>query len=452
MPSNRCPHCFFRMVFQLYADVSLCGEEIRIVLRGLFGLFFRLLCVYEMREVVFCMNIEKFIMAQINLHPSVQPQDIVKLCYQAAFGAEHLLSDLGAAREYFNKEYAQTEGRDLPLYERISEHVCRVNLAAWKYRGLPQEWLFTMFVMSASVIGSGDAATVCRELYHDDFKAKYQEERRELFFEYLDRAEKVLTHVHIDFTLNDWQIYLDEYRKNGIRAVHHSSTYRECEKPAYRIVNSQYIRLLPVLEKSSEFIRLQGICGNTAEQSGENGARTETKAQHSKNNVCIIALDGRAASGKSTMAKQLREILGADIIQMDDFFLPIPLRTEERFKTPGSNVHYERFMEEVLPYISKPESFSYRKFDCSIMDYNGECIIENNRFRIVEGSYSCHPLFGEYADITVFSDVDPQEQMRRILYRNGEEMAAMFKNRWIPLEEEFFEAYGIADKAQIWLS
>ena len=156
----------------------------------------------------------------------------------------------------------------------------------------------------------------------------------------------------------------------------------------------------------------------------------------------VIAIDGRAASGKSTLAEQLSKLLGADVIHMDDFFLPQELRTVDRLTEDGGNIHYERFGREVLPYIKFPEAFSYRIFDCSRMDYNGERTIENHCFRIVEGSYSHHPKFGKYADLFVFSDVESEEQMRRILLRNGEEKARMFAQKWIPMEERYFAAFG----------
>jgi len=156
----------------------------------------------------------------------------------------------------------------------------------------------------------------------------------------------------------------------------------------------------------------------------------------------IIAIDGRAASGKSTLAEQLSELLGADVIHMDDFFLPTELRSEERLTEPGGNVHYERFCEEVLLYLNSPEVFSYRIFDCSRMDYNGERTIRSTQIRIVEGSYSHHPKFGKYADLFVFSDVDAEEQLRRIRVRNGEEKAQIFAKKWIPMEERYFAAFG----------
>ena len=173
------------------------------------------------------------------------------------------------------------------------------------------------------------------------------------------------------------------------------------------------------------------------------------RAKDCANRPCVIALDGPAASGKTTLAEMLASLLPADIIHMDDFFLPVPLRTPERFATPGGNVHHERFCEEVLPALHRPEAFAYCRFDCSVMDFRGERTVGTAPFRIVEGSYSTHPALGAYADIVVFSAVDPDEQMARILRRNGPEKAERFRREWIPLEEAYFTACGTRSKADI---
>lgn len=346
------------------------------------------------------MQFETYLLEQIQMHPSVQPRDIVKLCYQAAFGAEHLLQDWEKAKQYLQAEYETTAAEELPLYECISDEVCRVNLAAWKFHGLPVEWLFRMFAA-----------------------AEKKEQREALFLEYLQRAEQTLPKLPVKFSMEEWQAYLLFYQKEGLHPVHHSPQYRACEHPAYRILDRKWLRLFPLLKRIAEKL--------------------------SQQERCIIAIDGRAASGKTTAAKQLQEILDAEIIQMDDFFLPPALRTEERFALPGGNVHYERVQEEVLPHLSSPKDFSYRIFSCSKMEYDGRREIGSGKIRIIEGSYSCHPVFGKYADITVFSDVLPEEQMRRIEKRNGKQMAEMFRDRWIPLEEAYFAAYPIAADADI---
>ena len=163
--------------------------------------------------------------------------------------------------------------------------------------------------------------------------------------------------------------------------------------------------------------------------------------------IDIIAIDGRAASGKTTLAEELAKVLGAAVIHMDDFFLPPELRTPQRLSFPGGNVHAERFQQEVLPYLQQGKAFRYRRCECSRLDYGKWIEVPAAPAVIVEGAYSCHPQFGHYADLTVFCHVDPQEQQRRIVARNGEERWLAFRDRWIPMEEMYLAAYHIAERA-----
>ena len=347
------------------------------------------------------MNIYKYIKSQLKLHPSMHPQDIIKLCYQAAFGAEHLLLDKERALKYFNDEYSSIPKKSELLYEQISPEIYRINLSAWKDSGMPSEWLFEMFVNSMKPVDNG----------------------QDTFFKYLNTFEENCDSLQLAFSFDEWLDFKTNYLKDGIRAIHHSQTYRDAEKPAYRIVNARFIRLLPLLQKASQIT--------------------------TSNSAKVIAIDGRAASGKSTMADDLKLILGAGIVHMDDFFLPLSLRTPERFQTPGGNVHYERFREDVLPYISNDTAFSYRRFDCHIMDYNSTRFVNQSDWRVVEGAYSLHPILGDYADLKVFSTIDPEEQMMRIAKRNGAEMAERFRTTWIPMEEMYYEYYKIKDKCDL---
>jgi len=159
----------------------------------------------------------------------------------------------------------------------------------------------------------------------------------------------------------------------------------------------------------------------------------------------ILAIDGPAGAGKSTLAKEIRCRYGGELIHMDDFFLPFSLRSKNRLQEAGGNIHYERFIDEVLPYL-RGGAFTYGIFDCSRGAIGGERNLPASPLRIVEGSYCLHPKFGDYADIRIFLDITPAEQERRILTRNGEAMWRNFRDRWIPMEERYFEATGIRDR------
>lgn len=163
--------------------------------------------------------------------------------------------------------------------------------------------------------------------------------------------------------------------------------------------------------------------------------------------IRIIAIDGRCAAGKTTLAAELAEQLGGDVIHMDDFFLPPKLRTPERRSEPGGNVHYERFLTEVIPKLASGEAFSYQRFDCSRMAPGDRIPVQNNGFVFVEGAYSCHPVLGNYMDRKVFLDIDRVTQTERIRGRNGEDRLQDFLQLWIPLEEAYFLAFSVEENA-----
>ena len=150
----------------------------------------------------------------------MQYQDVLKLCYQASFGAEHILSNIDAAHTYLVQEFDSIAPSDEPLFEYISTDVCRVNLRAWKKRNLPIDELFEAFKDSASINENG----------------------KETFSLYLDSAKKVMDNHLPNFSVDDWDAFLSSYLENGICAVHHSAKYRECEKPSYRIIKTDKIK------------------------------------------------------------------------------------------------------------------------------------------------------------------------------------------------------------------
>ena len=163
----------------------------------------------------------------------------------------------------------------------------------------------------------------------------------------------------------------------------------------------------------------------------------------------LIAIDGRCASGKSTLAAALQKVCGGNLFHMDDFFLTPQLRTEERLSEPGGNVDYERFLEEVLIPIGRREAFVYRPYDCQEQEMSDAIRVEPLAVNIVEGAYACHPSLFERYDLRIFVTIDEAEQSRRIRERNGEIQAAQFKTQWIPLEEGYFSAYGIKERCEL---
>lgn len=346
---------------------------------------------------------------QLSLYTPHRPADLVKLCFQAAFGAEHMLRDVEAARKRFLAEYHQAELTTANLYELLSPEFCKISLPAWKTAGLPAEWLFRAFAYST-------------------FMNQDRESRIPLFHQYIHEAMELVPEELRTETIE----FLKEYPVNEPVAIHHSAEYKAANKPSYRLLTSKIIPILPVLKQLAKFSSLYG--------------------------VHVLTIDGRSGSGKSTMSDFLAAILRADIVHMDDFYLPPELRSEQRVNDPGGNVHYERFLREILPFLHSREGFSYPIYDCSVMKYVKERNIppspkeDRACYRIVEGSYSLHPIFGDYSDVSVFSDISPEVQKKRLTERESPEKFQMFVSTWIPREEKYFDTFRIREKADFVIS
>jgi len=203
----------------------------------------------------------------------------------------------------------------------------------------------------------------------------------------------------------------------------HSEVFREAYRPAYRVVKEEYCRHLALLAKIDVALN--------------------------ENRPIIVAIDGDAASGKTTLACRLHLIYNCNVIHMDHFFLTPGQRTPRRLAEPGGNVDHERFNKEVLMPLVAQRTFAYRPFDCQTWDFGNEITIAPNRLTIVEGCYSHHPALTDAYDVKVFLDVNHDEQMRRIILRNSPEMVEKFRDIWIPMEKKYFSAFDIEQKADL---
>jgi len=165
-------------------------------------------------------------------------------------------------------------------------------------------------------------------------------------------------------------------------------------------------------------------------------------------NLVIVAIDGNAAAGKSTLAATLYDLYSCNVISMDHFFLRPEQRTHKRLSQPGGNIDYDRFIDHIITPLKTGESFVYYPYDCKL-DKPGEPVtIDANLLTVVEGVYSMHPLFSDdfsLYDITVFLSIDEAEQRRRLHIRN-KQLYNRYIDEWIPMENKFFEWFNIAEK------
>ncbi len=166
------------------------------------------------------MRIEDYLFSHISSHPELQAQDVLKFCYQAFFGPDHMLVDEKWAKLLFFDEYGLSRDPGSGLYENLSDEFCRVDLQAWKNAGLDGDLLFSIFISS------------CNKRYDDSS-----------FAEFLSSACSDLLRRKFPHLYAPWEEYLISYFAEGVHSVHHSTSYRNAYEPCYRVVRRS---LLPI--------------------------------------------------------------------------------------------------------------------------------------------------------------------------------------------------------------
>lgn len=332
------------------------------------------------------MDTQTLLLAHGARYPQMEATDFGKLMYQKNLGGGHLVTDEAACLAYLQREWETAPASDT-LCEDLGGQV-RVYLGAAKKEGLSPATLGRLFMQSAAATKADISAL------REDFAA----------------ALALAKEGKLPVSSNALQAQWAALEQSNFAPVSHSAAYREAYAPAYRILKKEYAALLPALcaidRKLAE--------GRTA-----------------------VAIDGRCGSGKSTLGAFLQKLYpGSVLLHMDDFFLPPEKRTQERLATPGGNVDYERFAQEVLAHIGT--NFSFRPYVCWQQSFGAPVAVPAAQLTIVEGSYSLHTALRDRYDVRIFCEIEREAQIKRLTKREGEDGIEPFLTRWIPLEENYF--------------
>lgn len=163
----------------------------------------------------------------------------------------------------------------------------------------------------------------------------------------------------------------------------------------------------------------------------------------------LLAIDGGSASGKTTLAALLGQRYGCPVFHMDDFFLRPEQRTPQRLAEPGGNVDRERFFSEVLQPLRQGGPASYRRYDCQTGQLLPPVLRQAGQLNVIEGAYSMHPELSALYDLSVFLAVSPETQHRRILQREPAFKQQLFFQKWIPMENRYFQAFSIPERCDL---
>ena len=159
----------------------------------------------------------------------------------------------------------------------------------------------------------------------------------------------------------------------------------------------------------------------------------------------LVTIDGRCASGKTTLAAQLAAMLPASVVHTDDYVIPHAQKTSDRLAVPGGNCDAERLVREIVKPWKHGETVQYRKYDCTEDVLLPPETLPCGSILILEGSYCNLPPVREYADVRIFLDAPWETRKARLEKREPPDSLKRFYDRWIPLEDAYFSAFRLPD-------
>lgn len=326
----------------------------------------------------------------LNQYPNHQPEDIYKLIYQGEFAGGHIIDNEANHFQYLKQEAQIVKERTQKPIEWISDCYARIYLDGLLQTDMRMETVHRMVLKTA---------------YDNKGLLKQFEKRLDIWK-----------------SLEDVSDFVKDMKEKNYPLVHHSALYKHSYLLAYRIIDSMSVCYYSLVLKIESLIK--------------------------KQKQVVIAIDGDAASGKSTVAAYLKQIFKADVIHMDDFFLQDEQRTVDRLNEIGGNLDYERFLKTVIEPLHHKKNISYAAYDCQTKQLNKQETIIDPQVLIIEGSYSMRYEFMKVYDLTVVLHLDKQTQLNRLKKRHSA-LFERFQSEWIPKEKAYQKAFKINERATL---
>ena len=157
--------------------------------------------------------------------------------------------------------------------------------------------------------------------------------------------------------------------------------------------------------------------------------------------VRIIGIDGPSGAGKSTVAREVAAVLGAPVVEIDDFvswgdFAGWWPRFESQVVTPllaGRDARYE------------VRDWQNDEFGDALAGWKS---VARHPFVVFEGVTCTRRAVADRLAVRVWVDAPAEERLRRGRLRDGEDHRALWE-RWMREEAEFFARDGTRTRADI---
>lgn len=159
----------------------------------------------------------------------------------------------------------------------------------------------------------------------------------------------------------------------------------------------------------------------------------------------IVGIDGRSGVGKSTLAAQLAERLGAAVVEGDDFYAG---GSQQRWDamTPAERAAYCIDWRRQVPVLTALRAgqqakwcpYDWDAFDGSLSSVPVLC--DPAALVVLEGVYSCRPELHDPVDLKVLVDIPEAQRQQQLHEREGDDYRSGWESLWSSAEDYYFDA------------
>lgn len=155
----------------------------------------------------------------------------------------------------------------------------------------------------------------------------------------------------------------------------------------------------------------------------------------------LVAIDGFGGSGKTTLAKKLKDtFFDATIVQLDDFYSHELNRADR-----------ERILEQVIKPLKENKSTKYQVYDWKNKTLAEWIEVKPGGIVFIEGVSMLHDDFNDYWDLRIWIDYPQEEGIKRGIERDKKEYGVDSTNEWVniwkPQETEYVKTQKPQQKA-----
>jgi uridine kinase len=155
----------------------------------------------------------------------------------------------------------------------------------------------------------------------------------------------------------------------------------------------------------------------------------------------LVGIDGRGASGKSTLAEALARLSqDTTVVQVDDFYRSESEREARRQRGDreiGDAFDLRRLLDQVIRPLSVDEPATFQRYDWDSDQLAEWKIVEPGGIVVIEGNYSTRAGLREFYDFTIWVDAPHDVRLQRGVERDGEAARQRWLHEWMPEEDRY---------------